>query len=45
MAQGTGQELKIKQFRYSSDNLQYLIYSDRNAIALDGGAVENNLSF
>jgi hydroxyacylglutathione hydrolase len=44
-AHGAGQNLKVKQFRYSSDNLGYLIYSDQNAIAVDGGAVEDILSF
>ena len=37
--------MEIKQFRYSSDNLGYLIYSDRNAVAVDGGAVKGILSF
>lgn len=37
--------MDVKQFRYSSDNLGYLIYSDQNAVAVDGGAVEDILSF
>ena len=37
--------MNIKQFRYSSDNLGYLILSDKNAIAVDGGAIEGILSF
>ena len=37
--------MNIKQFRYSSDNLGYLIFSDQNAIAVDGGAVGDILSF
>ncbi len=37
--------MNVKQFRYSSDNLGYLIYSDKNAIAVDGGAVDDILSF
>ena len=45
MAQGAGKNLEVKQFRYSADNLGYLIYSDLNAIAVDGGAVEDILSF
>ena len=45
MAQGTGKKLQVKQFRYSSDNLGYLICSDQNAVAVDGGAVEDILSF
>jgi hydroxyacylglutathione hydrolase len=37
--------LYIMQFRYSSDNLGYLIYGHQSAIAIDGGAVEEILSF
>ncbi len=37
--------MKIAQFRYSADNLAYLIYGDRNALAIDGGAVADILSF
>lgn len=32
--------LHVAQFRYSSDNLAYLIYGEEEAIAVDGGAVE-----
>ena len=32
--------LHVAQFRYSSDNLAYLIYGEEMAIAVDGGAVE-----
>ena len=32
--------LHVAQFRYSSDNLAYLIYGEEKAIAVDGGAVE-----
>jgi len=32
--------LHVVQFRYSSDNLAYLIYGEEEAIAVDGGAVE-----
>lgn len=35
----------IRQFRYSSDNLSYLVYATRSAIAIDGGAVESIRSF
>ena len=35
----------IRQFRYSSDNLSYLVYGTRSAIAIDGGAVESIRSF
>jgi len=31
--------LTIRQFRYASDNLAYLIHGDRQAIVVDGGAV------
>ena len=37
--------MKIKQFRYSADNLGYLIYSEKDAIAVDGGAVDDILDF
>lgn len=37
--------MKIKQFRYSSDNLGYVIYGEKSAVAIDGGAVEVILSF
>lgn len=45
MPQGEGKDLEIKQFRYSSDNLGYLICSEKNAIAVDGGAVHDILDF
>ncbi len=32
--------MKVKQFRYSQDNLGYLLYSNHLAIAIDGGAVQ-----
>jgi len=31
--------MRVKQFRYAADNLAYLIYGDREALAVDGGAV------
>jgi hydroxyacylglutathione hydrolase len=37
--------LTIRQFRYSSDNLAYLIHGKREAMAVDGGAVEEILSY
>ncbi len=37
--------MEIKQFKYSSDNLGYLIYSNGQGVAVDGGAVEQILSF
>lgn len=37
--------MKLKQFRYSSDNLGYVVYGDREAIAIDGGAVDQIQNF
>ena len=37
--------MNIKQFRYNTDNLGYLVYGDTSAVAIDGGDVENILSF
>ena len=37
--------LKIKQFRYASDNLAYLLYAGTTALAIDGGAVEAIMAF
>ena len=37
--------MNIKQFRYSEDNLGYLVYGNKSAIVIDGGAVKNTLSF
>jgi hydroxyacylglutathione hydrolase len=31
--------MRIQQFRYSADNLAYLIYTEHEAMAVDGGAV------
>lgn len=38
-------KLAVEQFRYSFDNLGYLIFGDRAAVAVDGGAVEDILAF
>ncbi len=35
----------VKQFKYSMDNLGYLIYSNTEGVVIDGGAVEDILSF
>ncbi|WP_299979325.1 hydroxyacylglutathione hydrolase family protein [Desulfobacula sp.] len=35
----------IQQFRYSTDNLGYLVYSTREGIAIDAGGVEDILGF
>ena len=37
--------LTIRQFRYSSDNLAYVIHGLREAVAVDGGATEEILSY
>ena len=37
--------LKVKQFHYASDNLGYLVYGERDAVAIDGGAPDDILSF
>jgi hydroxyacylglutathione hydrolase len=37
--------LQIQQFSYATDNLGYLIFGPRTAIAVDGGAVTEILSF
>jgi len=37
--------MNIKQYRYGSDNLSYLIYGENDAIAIDGGAVEKIMEF
>lgn len=37
--------MNVKQFRYSTDNLGYLVYGKRYAVAIDGGAVQNMTSF
>jgi hydroxyacylglutathione hydrolase len=37
--------LHVAQFRYSADNLAYLIYGPQSAMAVDGGAVDDIASF
>ena len=37
--------MEIRQFRYSADNLGYLLCGKREALAVDGGAVEDMLEF
>ena len=37
--------MKIQQFKYNSDNLGYLVYSDVAGIAIDGGATKDILEF
>lgn len=38
-------KLQVRQFRYNRDNFSYLIFSDREALVIDGGAVAAVLSF
>ncbi len=42
---GLRQMVKLKQFRYGADNLAYLLHDHREAVAIDGGAAEEILSF
>ena len=37
--------MKIKQFRYASDNLGYLVYGKQSAIAIDGGNPDDMVAF
>jgi hydroxyacylglutathione hydrolase len=37
--------MPIKQFRYASDNLSYLVYDHSSALAVDAGAVDDILVF
>ena len=37
--------MKIKQFFYNRDNLAYLLFSGSEALAIDGGAVDEILAF
>jgi len=37
--------LGIKQFRYGADNFAYLLYGKKKAVAIDGGAGEEIISF
>lgn len=40
-----GGYMGIRQYRYSSDNLGYLVYGRKTAMAIDGGAVRAILDF
>ncbi len=40
-----GTRLQVKQFRYASDNLGYIIYGQESAVAVDGGSVAAMLKF
>ena len=37
--------MKIKQFKFSADNFGYLVWAKKKAIAIDGGAPEQMISF
>ena len=37
--------MRIKQFRYSTDNLGYLVYSEKSAVAIDPGAASEMFQF
>lgn len=37
--------MEVQQFRYGADNLGYLIYGKKSAVAVDGGAVNEILAF
>jgi len=37
--------MKVRQFRYGSDNMGYLVYGSRNAVAIDAGAVDEMIAF
>ena len=37
--------LKVEQFRYATDNLGYLVFGKKKALAVDGGAVDEILTF
>jgi len=37
--------MRVRQFRYAADNLGYILYTDRSALAIDGGAVEEMCAF
>jgi hydroxyacylglutathione hydrolase len=37
--------MQIQQFRYNADNFGYLVYGEKDALAIDGGAVKAILEF
>ncbi|HKK90039.1 MAG TPA: MBL fold metallo-hydrolase [Desulfobacteraceae bacterium] len=37
--------MRVQQFKYSADNLGYLVYGPRTGIAIDAGAVDKILAF
>jgi hydroxyacylglutathione hydrolase len=42
---GADMELHVEQFRYGHDNLGYLVFGPREAMAVDGGAWQDILDF
>jgi hydroxyacylglutathione hydrolase len=42
---GIWQMLRVTQFRHNHDNLSYLVYGEKDAIAIDGGASKEILHF
>jgi hypothetical protein len=39
------EKIQIRQFRYFSDNFGYLVFGEKTAMAIDGGAAEKILDF
>lgn len=37
--------MNVRQFRYSSDNLGYLVYNKKTAVAIDAGAINDMITF
>ncbi|MDD5724430.1 MAG: MBL fold metallo-hydrolase [Syntrophales bacterium] len=37
--------MRVRQFRYAADNFGYLLYTERSALAVDGGAVRGICAF
>jgi len=37
--------MRVRQFRYAADNLGYILHTERSAMAIDGGAVEEMCAF
>ena len=37
--------MRVKQFRYAADNFGYVLYTERSALAIDGGAVQEMCAF
>ena len=37
--------MRVRQFRYAADNFGYILYTERSALAIDGGAVREMRAF